>query len=300
MLEPDKIVVRGRPVAGGAIAHWNELLCDYEKSGAAPPNLRAEVNSGDEQKLRAFIWEAMLCRHFATGSLPAQIEPRPTRKSGQDGPDLCLRVDNATVWVEATVPKPEGVPDEWLGLFDKTQPRFQPQSPPYDQILLRWTAALRDKMLQLNHRLQKGSVSAHDSYVVAINSCLLSPFPLDGGLGQFPFAVQATFPFGSLAIPVDAMTEDAPTVQAFHKWRCDIEKLPGTNVPTDNFLNPDYAGISALIGCSQSDMVSGNLRLILVHNPLATNRIPYGQFGAAEEYAAELVNPETYELKRVE
>jgi hypothetical protein len=43
--------------------HYIYLLGEYLQSGLAPPNLEAEIRTGD-RGLYAHVWEAMLYRHF--------------------------------------------------------------------------------------------------------------------------------------------------------------------------------------------------------------------------------------------
>ena len=74
-----------------------------------------------------------------------------------------------------------------------------------------------------------------------------------------------------------------------HAFRSSIVKLSsGAPVPTDNFFDREYEGISALIGCSRSHLLDGDPNLIVVHNPLARNRLPIDLLGAQEEYVAEM------------
>ncbi len=153
--------------------HFGNLLTEYRDSGLAPPNLQQEIATGDEQKLWAFIWEAMLYRHFAnlgfqfrTGRMPA---------SRQNGPDIGLIHEGRTIWIEAVVPKPEGLSAEWL---DPSKPgEFRARATPHEEMRLRWTSVLRDKNRQLKERLNKNVVNREEDYVVAINSCMLSDFP---------------------------------------------------------------------------------------------------------------------------
>lgn len=156
-------------------------------------------------------------------------------------------------------------------------------------MLLRWTSALRDKNSQLKRRLENNVIGRDDIYVVAINSYMLSWFPVeDEGITGLPFAVEAVFPIGPIMIKFE-LTADGPRAGATeHTFRSSIVKSStGASVPTDNFFVREYDGISALIGCSRSHMLDGDPYLIVVHNPLARNRLPSDLLGAQEEYFAE-------------
>lgn len=274
--------------------HFGDLLMAYQDSGLAPPNLRQEMATGDEQKFWACIWEAMLYRHFA--NLDFQFRTDLNRTSGQNGPDIGLVHKNRTIWIEAVVPKPEGLSSEWL---DPSKPgEFRVRTMPHEEMLPRWTSALRDKNCRLKGRLNKNVVKPDEAYVVAINSRMLSNFPVeDYGISQMPFVVEAVFPIGPIAVRLTREGQLAGS--SFHTHRHSVTKPTGVQVSTDNFLNPEYAGISAVIGCSRRDMRDGNLHLIMAHNPLAAP-LPVGLLGAETEYVAQKDGPAGYLLTTVE
>jgi type I restriction enzyme S subunit len=121
-----------------APAHFGDLLAAYEASGLAPPNMRQEVTAG-ERGLRAHIWEAMLYRYFS--ELGFEFRRGMVLKAGQQGPDFGLLNGGMTIWVEAIVPAPEGISADYL-----TTPKVGEvivKSMPHQEMLLRWTAALR-------------------------------------------------------------------------------------------------------------------------------------------------------------
>jgi hypothetical protein len=91
--------------------HFEKLLSEYEGSDLAPPNMQQEVRAG-ERGLRAHIWEAMLFRYFK--ELGFGFLSNRVLKAGQQGPDFGLVHGDSTIWVEAIVPAPEGIPAECL------------------------------------------------------------------------------------------------------------------------------------------------------------------------------------------
>ena len=72
-----------------------ELLCAYEKSDLASPHLVEEVASGDDGKLWARVWEAMLYRHLV--SLGLQPHSSGVKKSGERGPDFAIVHEGQTI-----------------------------------------------------------------------------------------------------------------------------------------------------------------------------------------------------------
>ena len=104
---------------------------------------------------------------------------------------------------------------------------------------------------------------------------------------QLPYAVEAVFPVGPLEVVINRETME--TVDTRHGHRLFIRKPSGAEVPTDIFLNPDYAGVSGILGSPAGLNAACGFRppIAVVHNPLATNRLPVGILGADEEYVAE-------------
>ena len=72
-------------------------------------------------------------------------------------------------------PAPTGIPEQWLN------PRGEGLQFPHEAILLRWTAAIKEKAQKLlgnpatetKGYLQKGVVGEQDVYVVAVNARML-------------------------------------------------------------------------------------------------------------------------------
>jgi hypothetical protein len=260
--------------------HFGDLLAEYEASGLAPPNMRQEVEAG-ERGLRAHTWEAMLYRYFSV--LGFEFRRDKVRKAGQQGPDFGLLHDGTTIWVEAIVPAPEGIPPEYLEPPKKGE--FVVKTMPHKEMLLRWTAALKEKRDRLAHYIERGIVAATDPAVIAINGCRLCDFAIDDhGISQMPFAVEATFPVGPIAVPISR--DGRIDGEARRIPRYSIQKANGAEVPTDSFLNPAYANVSAVIGTVKWDMLKP-LPLTLVHNSLA--RVPLARelFRAKKEYVAD-------------
>jgi hypothetical protein len=262
--------------------HFGELLSAYESSGLADQHLVTEVTSGDDGKLCARVWEAMLYHHLSTRRL--DFRKIHATKLGKLGPDFCIVCNGQIIWIEAVTPAPEGIPQDWLAPPKRGEVKMR--SKPHEQMLLRWTSVLKDKRDKLKSYIEKNIVDQKDCTVIAINSCRLSDFAKDDlGNSGFPFVVEAVFPVGPLAYPItqDGQPGGEPGNIPCHT----IQKPNSKDIPTGNFLDHGYACVSAVIGCYQKDMVNGALSLIVVHNPLATVHLPAGVFGANKEYVAD-------------
>jgi hypothetical protein len=104
------------------------------------------------------------------------------------GPDFLVEQEGRRIWVEVICPEPVGIPEGWL-----KQERGKVQSLPHDAMLLRWTAAIKQKSEKLigspakpEGYLAKKLVAADDVYVIAINGRLLRDgFPHLGGKRWF-------------------------------------------------------------------------------------------------------------------
>ena len=263
-----------------APAHFGELLVAYEASRLAPPNFRQEVSSG-ERGLRAHIWEAMLYRYFS--DLGFEFRRDMVLKSGQQGPDFGLLYDGTTIWVEAIVPEPVGIPAEYLRTPKLGEVILK--TVPHQEKLLRWTAALKEKREKFQRYVENRIILATDPTVIAINGCRLADWSVDDdGISRMPLAVEATFPVGPIAVPISR--DGRVDGEARRIPRYSIENANGAEVRTDNFLNPLYANVSAVIGTVKWDMLKP-LPLTLVHNPLATVALTGKIFGSTKEYVAD-------------
>ena len=261
--------------------HLGELLTAYACSGLAPPNLVQQVTSGNEQEFWAHIWEAMLYRHLS--DLRFEFRQGGVKKAGQLGPDFGVLHDGKTIWIEAVTPSPEGIPAEYLR--PPKVGEVKSGSIPNEQILLRWTSVLKDKRDRLQSYLERGIIADTDCTVVAVNACCLSDFAWnDLGVSRMPFAVEATFPVGPIAVPITADGRIAG--EATRTTRRSIQKPNGAPVRTDNFLDARYANVSAIMGCNRKDMLK-DLSLTVVHNPLALVPLPREIFGASKEFVAD-------------
>jgi type I restriction enzyme S subunit len=262
------------------LAHLGDLLSAYEASGLVPPNLVTQVTSGDEQRLWAHVWEAILYRHLSV--LGFRFRGGGVKKAGQLGPDFGVLHEGKTIWIEAVVPSPEGIPADYL-----RPPRsgeFKSASVPHKEKLLRWTSVLKDKRDRLQWYLERGIINKTDCTVVAINACRLADFAWnDLGISRMPYAVEATFPVGPIAVPI---TDGKIAGEAVRTTRRSIEKPNGASVPTGNFLDLRYGNVSAVLGCNQKDMLK-DLSLTVVHNPLARVGLSREILGADKEYVAD-------------
>lgn len=268
------------------------MIEKFANSGAADSNYLDALNSSDEGQFWARVWEAMLHSRFE--KLGWNVS------GGGAGPDFKVESKAGTVLVEATVPSPDGIPADWLEPKPGVVRDF-----PHKEILLRWTSKLADKRKKHLDDIAKGAAAADVPFVIAINSRRLGHAPDENGISGWPFAVEATFPIGPLAVPVNAETGEFG--ESYQSLRFTIPKKPGVDVPTGNFLDPDYKCVSGLIGCPAwySDdatlaKFAGQPPYFVVRNPLATNPLPANWLAGSIEYAATQTAPDEYTLTKPE
>jgi hypothetical protein len=262
--------------------HFDDLLSNFASSGLADSHFIGEVTCGDDGKFWSRAWEAMLYRHLVT--LRFEFRKVSVTKSGQPGPDFGLIHEGHTIWIEAVTPEPKNIPPDWLEppkLGEVKRGRK-----PHEAMLVRWTSVLYDKRDKIRSYVEKAIIAPTDCTVIAVNSCRLYDFAVnDLGISGWPFAAEAVFPLGPLAVPITP--DGKPDGEPQSKLRHEIRKHNGAYIRTDNFLDLPFANVSAIIGCFKKDMVDGRLPLTVVHNPLATVQLPKKILGASKEYVTD-------------
>lgn len=253
-------------------------------AGLADPKFIDELVSGSDSKFWSCVSEALLAERLKDKTFPARAKPG-------HGPDLLVLCGSRKVWIESICPEPTGLPDAWLNIEPNTVGDF-----PHQAILLRWTAALKEKAEkllgssdgQIPGYLAKGVVGSDEAYVVAVNGCRLrhGPFSALLGISQFPFAAEAVFPIGPYQLQINR--ETLKVVERGHQVRFHIENRNKALVPTSMFLDPHFAAVSAIWAneFDGSSAIGNQERSVVVHNPLAMNSVPVGFLNADDEYTA--------------
>lgn len=267
----------------------SELYHRYVSWGIKDNKFEKDFTDGRNDHFYPYIWEMLLAQHLKDLGYAIQ--------SDDEGPDFQIKHEGQTIWIEATCPTPKGLPEQWLRIPAAGEPA-RAMSVPHEAMLLRWTAALKEKKDKLTGRtlrngehkpgyLDNGIVGPNEPYVVAVNSCRLGRGPstlLHHSISQRPFALEAAIPLGPIEVVLDRTT--GKQINQRFSYRPNVKNANNADVPTDNFFNPDYAGVSAILGSPAGiNAVCGEKPpMALIHNPFATNKLPTGILGADEEY----------------
>jgi hypothetical protein len=254
------------------IALWEK----YASLGLPNLHFVSELASGRSEVVLQRVWEMMLARHL--DALGYNVT------TSDEGPDFRIEHEGKTIWIEAVCPEPKGIPQDWL---DGPKPgEFKVGNVPHTEVLLRWTAAIKEKRDKLEGYRKKGIVGPDDAYVIAVNGCQLGALPLGHGVSQFPYAVEAVYPAGPIAIPVDKATGAFGTPFVSNRPKVDTAK--GKPVPTTLFLDEANDGVGAIVAFSKDRSYDSLLPLDVVHNHFSKTPVPKGLFGAqVEEFGTE-------------
>ncbi|MFN7011364.1 MAG: hypothetical protein ACK4PN_15150 [Allorhizobium sp.] len=277
------------PSAEKLLSEATRLCTDMVSTGLLDKTAHGRLCSSDDNQFWPIFSEALVAdRLFKANLTPQHREP---------GPDFLLELDGRRHWIEVITPQPNGIPDDWVKRGIKDEGAFHY---PAEEILLRWTAAIKEKAEKLlgvpgnaarPGYIASGIVGPEDVYVIAVNGLRLRmgaatgiDFPQLEGISQFPVAVEATYSVGPYAITVNRTTLEQ--TGAGHKHRKEIERTNRPPVPADTFHDPRFAPISAVwaLDLGPTAFVDQEQPMAVVHNPNARNRLSQGLLPAQHEY----------------
>jgi hypothetical protein len=232
----------------------------------ADPNARSNAKS---QFLQRF-WEMYLaCTLLDRGFKLERV--------GHEGPEFYFVCEGRRIWVEAIAPCPGNGAD--------SAPRIQlgvAYTVPSEQILMRFTHALREKHRKYEQALSKGIVKPEDHLVLAINSRGIPHAPYGA---EISYVLKAFLPFGALTYVVDRETLELR--DSHYQLREKLLKANGEPVATTAFLDPKFSAFSAILH-SGVDCANHPTRLgddfMVVHNPTATYNLPHGLFSWCQQF----------------
>jgi hypothetical protein len=198
---------------------------------------------------------------------------------GKKGPEFYIKEQEPKIWIEAIAPGAgagaDAVPEMEYGRPVATRV-------PSEEIILRLRHAIQEKYRKYVQYLKDNIVAPDEPYIIAVNSKRIRSIVGDP---ELPFIAKSIFPFGNLVAVWD--TYEKHIVDSFYSFRDSIEKKSGNKVSTNVFLDPEYAGISAVLYSTVDALNRPKVcwsDFILVHNPLAGNRLSLGFFAFGVEH----------------
>ena len=279
------------------LALWDK----FSQYQLADSSFVSEFVSGQDNKFYQRYSEMLLASFF--------LEKGIEISSQDEGPDLKLKYNNQTVWVEIICPEPKGIPEDYLKLPPKDPNQIRCVSVPDQEILMRWTSAIKEKYeklegFQKNDQrkqgyIEKGIVKKDDIYIIAVNSYQLTRRASTAfwGISQHPYAVEATLAVGPIEIKMDYAS--GQVLSEGNSCRRYILKPNRSQIPTDNFLNPNYQNISAVLAFNAGlDAVNQHFPCGIVHNPLTCRPLSQGMFDLDFEYITTR-KPDYWEIQSI-
>jgi hypothetical protein len=203
------------------------------------------------------------------------LVPRSRRVPKLTGPDLLA--EHPQVWIEAVTAQRGVGPD---GLRSPEPGKVY--DVPTTAYILRLRSAIEYKAEQLKHHIQLGYIKDGQAAVIAVSGALLefrySELPV-------PRIVRALFGVGDLVLEIDR-TSGATSGYSV-EYRDEVTKSRGASVPTDLFLHPGYAHVSAVMyspSCWVCHPYVPGADFAVVHNPHARTPLPDGWLPVGDEY----------------
>ena len=272
--------------------------------GLADPHFAQRLANGNTHEHQQRLAELLLAKHLWDNEF--------TLTSSSEGPDFQARKDIFSVWIELVTPEPVGIDPGWL-----SSQQDGVWSYPHREIALRYTSALKEKHEKLvgtktSHPgyLKKGIVGISDPYVIAINHHLLQgSFRTLNGISQIPTACEVLYGVGPQQIHLDLPTGRAERLDHSHRPGLIKMRVGGgvVTVPSDSFLNQDYAPVSAVyaLDLQEEVLVSPVLDTqtkchlaAVVHNVSARNPLPHHFLPGQEHWTARTTST-SIELARI-
>ncbi len=254
------------------IRKLQERVNVFRSAGLGDSDFESQLLGPYEDNFFSRLWELNLAERLQESGF--RICSQAT------GPDFMFSIDGKTVWVEAISPKPTGSLEEYCRPLGKDE-MFRCRSVPFQEILLRITAAIKEKFIKFGRYIENGVVKRCDINVIAVDVSQLG-FYGDTGISQAPTIVEAVYPVGPLTLLINK--ETGKVCDRYLSYRPDISKSSGekeVKISTDNFLSGAYDIISAVIGGFGAIQ---RTYFTVAHNVSAKNVLPPGKVLADKEY----------------
>jgi type I restriction enzyme S subunit len=257
----------------------------------ADPDFAISFCSDKEEEFQQRYWELWLGAWLLRQGIP--LLPNTGH-----GPDFGFELDGRRVWIEAISPGPgqgaNRVPEQ---VYQDLDQPLAAQDVPAREMLLRHTAAVREKIRKYETYAADGIVRPEDACIIAIDSSQVGLWGYQG-ISGFPTALEAVYPVGPQEVhfPLGGGGEVSTTIQ----HRPAITNANQAEVPTNVFLRAENARISGILAGSQGAAVRvyPPRPLVFISNKLARVPLLPLPFAVDEEYRLEDA-PNGYNMRRL-
>lgn len=295
-----KLLDRVATTWAGAQPHYRDVVLlrigtifdRFMETGLADPHFCTELLDAREHVYKQRLAELLLADYLWSAGFKLA--------SSSAGPDFLATKDGQSAWIELITPMPIGIDPKTLATPSPGTTIYDPQ---HEAIALRYTAAIKEKQEKLVGRsgkpgyLEKGIVQSDIPYIIAVNQCLLQhKFPSLMGISQIPVACEVLFGVGPTQWLLDRNTGKKVDENNVH--RPIIVNANQALVPSENFLSPAYAAVSAVFAVHlNEDVYAAPLDpsffprehpTALVYNPLAHSPLPIRWMRAGSHWKIEV------------
>lgn len=240
----------------------------------------SDIRFNARKQLEPCFWELYLADALRMHRVA--LVPRAHR-GGAAGPDFFTSTPR--IWIEAVAPGPGNGPDR-VPSFDCDKVA---REVPDEQIKLRYLAAIDEKRRKLSGYLASGIVLETDPFVIALNG---GSTTMSGDFDP-PRIIRTLLGIGWPVLHVDPRTGEA-TGQSWGQ-KNNVRKRNGATVAATGFLTGDLALVSAVLFSNATPWNATpdpdwpgtgqpGCDFVVVHNPMAANRLPVGCLPANTEY----------------
>lgn len=199
------------------------------------------------------------------------------------GPDFAIQARNHTIFIEAIAPD---ATESLIANYEAARGSAACISD--DEIILRYTAAISEKLRKLREYRRSGAVGHQDPYVIAISGANIPQSSIEAR--PFPRVLMPLFAIGEayFGVPVDG---SGKTTHGIHR-QGERTTLNGSAVSCHIFLADGDRELSAVIFAAWDiknrpemyERPPGN-DFTVVHNPYAENPIETGMIPRGREWA---------------
>jgi hypothetical protein len=222
------------------------------------------------------VWWELYAAYALSRAGIALVPTKDRVPSGRGHPDLVTA--DPPVWVEAIMPQPGIGPDAIAEPVDKSIVFWVPRQ----EFVLRLRAAVQEKSTKLLQYLRDKTIPSGEATIIAVSGGRL-PFRFQDY--PVPNIVQAVYGVGNLQVHI--AVESNTVLGTSIEYRDHVVKKSKARVPTDFFLQPESAHVSAVL-YSASDCVNypeePGTEFILVHNPKASVPLPHHWLPVGTQY----------------